>query len=174
MTLGMTIDELLLRIDPFSYWSYASTCRICGERSVGYVTTGNGLCRVDICDKHAHELALIIMSPIRHCADTPQGSLLHLAAHMDAFSFFPYTGKCDVIRPNMQACGRDSVGCFAAVDGKQVKACHACSCKILYMLSKEQPELWLNPNARARHHIIKAMEKWSTYERILQLVPPLC
>lgn len=179
MPLGTTIDELIQRIDPLSYWSFVSLCQItsdghlCLNRSIGYVSIGSGLCRVDVCNKHAKELTFTVMTS-SYDPQAPQGSLLHVAANLDSRSFFSYTGKCEVIRQNMQTCGSEVVGYFTTIDNQQVKACHACTCKILYTLSQEQPELWLNPNARNQSVIIKMLKKWSTYDRIVQFAPSLC
>lgn len=179
MALGMTIDELMQRVDPLSYWSFLSMCQArvglgtCSEKSIGFISIANGLCRIDVCDRHAKELAFARMSKER-VFDAVPGSILDLAQQMDARSFFVYGGMCEVIRANAQHCGKEAVGFFTTLDGHQVRACHLCACRILHMLTNEQPEIWLNPDARNQSVIIKMLEKWSSYERIIQFAPSLC
>jgi len=182
MALGMTIDELIERIDPLSYWSFhAGSCQAaigtpsacsCNKVPAGFVLVG-GLYRVELCDEHVKRLALALLTASERVFDLPYNSIPYLAAHMTHGSFFSYTGKCDVVRSNMQVCGSSAVSFFTTVDGKQIKTCHSCACRILYALTNEQPELWLKPGARAENHILKMLKKWSNYDRI-QLAPPLC
>ena len=141
----MTIDELLQQIDPLSYWSfYNCRCKICAASSVGVHESNSGIQLIDLCETH-------IQAP-----------------------FFRYRGQCEVLRHNMQICGAEAVGFFTTQARDRVRVCRLCANLILMQLATEQPQLWTNPEVRNQNQIIKMLKKWSRYDRIVQLAPPLC